>query len=533
MHRHRVHLIVAGLVLSSFACSLQKTPQATQPEAEAATPTPEAVAVAPVSLDPCTLLSAEEVSNALGETVEVQPGLQTGACSFATTTGSQPKSIGVSAAQGSQARELVQMSASMGLLFGGTPELQQVADDLKANAASMTLVEVVEKAHLLLAPLGYGYSPAENQTSPSFWGWNPMGAGSLEQVDGETYLAISAIGLEEPSAKTLTKALLDLAASRLPAAFTIELGESLRIQYTAEVPTVTPEATSPPQPAALSTVWVADRSAGHVAHIDCVTGRILADVRVGAHPSSIAAGEDAVWVANEGDGSVSRIDPATHEVVATIPIGKSGFLRLAQGEGRVWVAACLDKVVKVIDPATNQVTASVPAEGCWNVAVGGGQVWVPTGERTVTRIDPVSLVAIPTVFVQSGPSEIASGFDSMWVANVNAMTVSRFDPVSREVTATLMTGLDHANHSIRGLAAAADRVWLATTAGILGFDPADNTLATLHTTVADPWFLAPAGGALWVTTNAPGGIFALDPTSGELVRQVSWGSMPSAISAGP
>jgi streptogramin lyase len=121
----------------------------------------------------------------------------------------------------------------------------------------------------------------------------------------------------------------------------------------------------------------------------------------------------------------------------------------------------------------------------------------------------------------------------MWLANANAMTVSRFDPVAREVTATLTTGLDHATTGVRGLATGEGRVWLATTAGVMGFDPATNTLDVTFSAVADPWYLATAGGALWVTNNAESGVFALDPASGDLVRQVAWGTAPFAIAAGP
>ena len=121
----------------------------------------------------------------------------------------------------------------------------------------------------------------------------------------------------------------------------------------------------------------------------------------------------------------------------------------------------------------------------------------------------------------------------MWVADVNAIAVSRFDPVTREVTATLITGLNHATVNVHGLAAGEGRVWLATTAGVLAFDAAGNTLAATVSAVQDPWFLATAGGAPWVTTDAEGRIFALDPTSGDLVRQVAWGTAPFAIAAGP
>jgi virginiamycin B lyase len=532
MLRHRrTLLVVTGLILASMACALQGSATTSPSETEAVSIEP--AAVTPTHLDLCTLLSAAEVSDALGQEVEVQPGLQTGACSFATSSGAQPKSVSVSAAQGSQARDLIQMAASLGLLFGGDAASMQIAEDLQANAASMSLTEVVDKANMLLAPLGYVYSPADVDGAQGTWGWNPLGAGSLQRVSGDTYLAVSVVGLEEPAAKALTESLLTLAAARLPAAFTIDLAESMQIQFTAEIPAATEPAPDTPEPPALSSIWVADRLAGRVARIDAATGNLVADIAVGTHPMSIAVGEGAVWVGNQSDGTVSRIDPETNQVVATIDVADQKYIRLAVGEGRVWVAACLDKAVKAIDPATNQVTASVPVEGCWNVAVGGGQVWVPTGERTVTRVDPASLTAMPTVFVQSGPAMIVPGFDSMWVGNVNAMTVSRFDPLAREVTATLMTGLDHVQHSLHGLATGEGRVWVATTAGILGFDPATNTVASTFTAVPDPWFLATAGGALWVTTDAQGGIFAVDPMTGDLVRQVAWGTAPFAIAAGP
>jgi YVTN family beta-propeller protein len=360
-----------------------------------------------------------------------------------------------------------------------------------------------------------------------------MGSGSLQQVLGETYIAVSVVGMDEVGARSVAEELLSTASARLPAAFTIELEESLRIEFTVAPPTAVPEPTATPEPPKAGTIWVADRRAGRVARIDAATGSVLADIRVGPFPNTIAVGDGAVWVGNEGDGSVSRIDPSTNEVVATLPIGQQGFLRLAAGERRVWVAACLDKRIAVIDPSANSVSGTVEVDSCWNVALGGGAVWVPTGERSVTRIDPESLTAIPAVFVQSGPSEITAGFGSMWTANVNAMTLSRFDPQTRQVTATLATGLEKATNGLLGLAAGEGRVWLASTGGVLGFDPQSNQLAVTFHTVEDPWFLATAGGLLWVTTNGPEGIVGLDPETGEVVRTVLWGVSPLAIAAGP
>jgi hypothetical protein len=50
-------------------------------------PTSEVAAATPVALDLRTLLAPVEISDALGESVEVQPGLQTGSCIWVATTG--------------------------------------------------------------------------------------------------------------------------------------------------------------------------------------------------------------------------------------------------------------------------------------------------------------------------------------------------------------------------------------------------------------------------------------------------------------
>jgi len=111
-------------------------------------------------------------------------------------------------------------------------------------------------------------------------------------------------------------------------------------------------------------------------------------------------------------------------------------------------------------------------------------------------------------------------------------TVSRFDPVTREVMAPLATGLDHTTVNAHGPAIGEGSAWLSTTAGVMGFDPATNTMAVTYSAVPDPWYLATARGALWVTTDAEGGILALDPTMRHLVRQVAQGTAPFTIAAG-
>jgi YVTN family beta-propeller protein len=78
--------------------------------------------------------------------------------------------------------------------------------------------------------------------------------------------------------------------------------------------------------------------------VDSSSGRLVADVGVGASPSRIASGEGAYWVTNADSRSVSRIDPATNRQVETIPVGSTPS-RIALGKGAVWVANSLDGTV--------------------------------------------------------------------------------------------------------------------------------------------------------------------------------------------
>jgi DNA-binding beta-propeller fold protein YncE len=521
---------VSVLLLSLLACNLfgAARPEPTPlPEPSTATVPPE-----PVALDLCLLATAEEVSAAAGAPFTLVPGLTTGACSFSATQGTIPMAVAISAAQGEQAKTLVQQAASVALLFGQDPTALAIAQELQANAASLPLAAVVDKTDAILGSVGYTFSPATLADAQASWGWNAYGAGVLEALIGDTLVSISATGMDEDEARRVAEALFGVVQPRLPPAFTIELTEGLQVEYTSV--TSTPEPTPSPVPAAMAnTLWVADRLGGRVARIDAQSGAVLADIGVGRFPSSIAVGEGAVWVANEGEGTLSRIDPATNLVAATYPIAEKNFLRITTHDGQVWAAACLDDAVRAIDPASGAITGEVAIDECWNIASGGGSIWVPVGERTIVRVDPKLLIAIPTVFVRSGPAEIVEGFGSMWVTNVNARSISRFDPITREVTANIETGLDRIHGSLRGMAAGVDRMWLATNQGVLGIDPqTDQVAVTLHQ-AGEAKDLAEAGGRLWVTTGDAGTIVALDPITGDLVQTVYWGSQPLAIAAGP
>ena len=130
------------------------------------------------------------------------------------------------------------------------------------------------------------------------------------------------------------------------------------------------------------------------------------------------------------------------------------------------------------------------------------------------------------------PTSIAVGEGAVRVGNEGDGSVSRIDPATNQVVATISIG----RKGFLRLAAGERRLWAAACIEkvVKVIDRATNQVsAVTFSTVPDPWYLTTAGGALWPTTDAEGGIFALDPTSGEVMRQVAWGTAPFAIAAGP
>jgi YVTN family beta-propeller protein len=220
-------------------------------------------------------------------------------------------------------------------------------------------------------------------------------------------------------------------------------------------------------------------------------------------PSDIAAGEGGVWVANGPDNAVVRVSPDVNEVVDTIATNRCGGYdaAIAVGGGAVWFV-CSIGIVR-IDPGSNNAhrlryLGLAPRA----ITVGLGAVWVSNADNTVSRINPRThqvdtltvagdprgldtgygavwvsafeadaisrLAAAPedgsrigseSIRVGDGPVDIAVGADGVWVANSREGTVSRIDPQSNQVIATIRVG-----HSLQGIAVGGGFVWVSVQA---------------------------------------------------------------------
>jgi len=220
-------------------------------------------------------------------------------------------------------------------------------------------------------------------------------------------------------------------------------------------------------------------------------------------PSDIAADDEAIWVANGPYDSVVRVSTDSNTPIKTIPTPSCGSpdASVATGEGAVWfvcgvVFARIDPTNNDLQPATylgdrphgiaaglGAVWVSNTAENTVSrvstetkriigrervaasprgVAVGEGAVWV-TGfdQDAVTRLEfepglPVRLDIIP---VGDGPVDVAVGESAVWVVNSGDGTVSRIDPRSRQVVATI-----HVGNAPAGIDVGAGAVWVTVQA---------------------------------------------------------------------
>jgi YVTN family beta-propeller protein len=131
-------------------------------------------------------------------------------------------------------------------------------------------------------------------------------------------------------------------------------------------------------------------------------------------------------------------------------------------------------------------------------------------DNSVTRVDPRDKQPGQQIPVGSGPTAIAVGLGSVWVANGLDSTVSRVDPGTDAVAATIPAG-----DGPDALAIAGRSVWVADrfASSLARINAGSDTAASTIQVGGGPVALAAAGGGVWV---AAGGAGSAQPAGGTL-----------------
>jgi hypothetical protein len=162
-------------------------------------------------------------------------------------------------------------------------------------------------------------------------------------------------------------------------------------------------------------------------------------------------------------------------------------------------------VVARIDPATNEVTKRIPVDGLpeW-VAIGDGSLWIGL-PGAVQRVDPETGRLIAEIRGAGG--ELTSTPGAVW-AVASATSITRIDPSTNQIVATVSLDLPGGGYIIRGPVGTADAVWVIAalesgTAGVangqlLRIDPNTNSVAARIRLEVASTALAVGDGAVWV-----------------------------------
>ena len=252
-------------------------------------------------------------------------------------------------------------------------------------------------------------------------------------------------------------------------------------------------------------------------------------INVGALPSDVVVTPGGVFVTNWLDDTLSKIDPASNRVLASIPLdigGNAGPEAIAYGDGALWVTVTGDAGSLLrVDPATGQTVATFPMGSPAAVATSPGAVWVTSHQGgTVTRVDPVTNSVSATIMLEPGLWGLAYGEGAIWVANPERDTVSRIDPATNAVTATI-SDID----APVGVAVGARSVWVTNwgTTGQPGgmvsrIDPLTNRVTRTIPVGTNPGRMAFGGGYLWVALQGAS-LVQVNPATNAVKARVTIG----------
>ena len=190
----------------------------------------------------------------------------------------------------------------------------------------------------------------------------------------------------------------------------------------------------------------------------------------------------------------------------------------------LWVADCKEKTLNRVDIKRGRMAAVIQTgigapDGEMNVAAGAGSIWVATDATgVISRIDPKSNKVIATVATKPGAVYLAFGFGSLWAASGKEQTLQRIDPRTNAVVATIALGRQPGF-----LAAGVGGVWVQEQGDgtVAAIDPMTNAIRG-RVKVGDALKygdIDTGGGKVWLRTTEDQMFAVIDPVSLQVVTR--------------
>lgn len=172
----------------------------------------------------------------------------------------------------------------------------------------------------------------------------------------------------------------------------------------------------------------------------------------------------------------------------------------------------------------------------WDVALAAGSVWVSNEvDGTVSRIDPATNEIVATIAIgESGPggagaSWLAATDEAVWVVNENALAIARIDPSTNEVVGTidLPSGTPTA-FAVSGIAYGHGSLWVtdaSSNARLVRLNPETGAVEA-EIAVDVPQGVAVSADAVWVSNYEANTVTRIDPATNQIVAAIQVGGAP-------
>ena len=186
------------------------------------------------------------------------------------------------------------------------------------------------------------------------------------------------------------------------------------------------------------------------------------------------------------------------------------------------------KIIR-IDPKTNR--AVEPFTGfdkpCGGLVSAFESVWVPNcGNGTLSRIEPKTgkVTATIEVAVAGVAIAIAAGPDSIWLLSDERTTLSRIDPTANSVVAEVRV-----EAGCNSVVFAESALWLTcpTVNKVIRVDPRTNLATKRIEVAAKPISLAFGESSIWVLCQTDGKVARIDPKTDKVTATIEMG-IPNA-----
>lgn len=250
-------------------------------------------------------------------------------------------------------------------------------------------------------------------------------------------------------------------------------------------------------------------------------------------------------------GSGDRVDAATARCqgggVAAVIAGKPVCLRGGQAcltrrdrqYQSYWFRCRSGRLTRV--PSAGKLVASIPVPAVGGLVIGGGAVWVANmNPRTVTRIDPATNAVVATIALGEpdflwGPTRLAFGHGSVWATDGMSSSVVRIDPEANRVTTTIPLGSPtQFSTGPLGIVVTPDAVWVTNTWGtteapngsVVRIDPRTDRIVARLALGADPEAFGPRSvtadsNTVWVSVPSTTSVVRVDPATSSIVAEVA------------